>query len=41
VGRAAEHAVRFAEEGADLIVLDPCDDIEGNGCPLASRAAAR
>lgn len=36
-GQGRNHAVRFAEEGADVIVLDVCDQIESVSYPLASR----
>lgn len=35
-GQGRSHAVRFAEEGADVIGIDICRDIPGTGYPLAS-----
>jgi SDR family mycofactocin-dependent oxidoreductase len=35
-GQGRRHAVRLAEEGADLILFDICHDIEHNDYPLAS-----
>lgn len=35
-GQGRSHAVRLAEEGADVIVVDLCEDIETNEYPLAS-----
>jgi SDR family mycofactocin-dependent oxidoreductase len=35
-GQGRSHAVLLAEEGADLIVIDMCDDIETNGYALSS-----
>ncbi len=35
-GQGREHAIRLAEEGADIIAVDVCDDIEGVGYPGAS-----
>lgn len=37
-GQGRSHAVRFAEEGADIIGVDICADIPGTGYPLATRA---
>jgi (+)-trans-carveol dehydrogenase len=37
-GQGCEHAVRLAEEGADIIAVDACDDIEGVPYPLATEA---
>jgi SDR family mycofactocin-dependent oxidoreductase len=37
-GQGRSHAVRFAEEGADIIGFDICADIEEVEYPLASRA---
>jgi SDR family mycofactocin-dependent oxidoreductase len=37
-GQGRSHAVRFAEEGADIIGLDICADIPGTGYPLGTRA---
>lgn len=34
-GQGRSHAVRFAEEGADIIALDVCEDIAANPYPLA------
>jgi SDR family mycofactocin-dependent oxidoreductase len=36
-GQGRSHAVRFAEEGADVIGIDICADIPGTGYALASR----
>jgi SDR family mycofactocin-dependent oxidoreductase len=36
-GQGRSHAVRLAEEGADLILIDLCRDIATNGYPLATR----
>src|SRR5215217_6510783 len=33
-----EHAVRLAEEGADIIAVDVCEDIEAAGYPGATEA---
>lgn len=35
-GQGRRHAVRLAEEGADIILFDICDDIEHNDYPLAT-----
>jgi SDR family mycofactocin-dependent oxidoreductase len=35
-GQGRSHAVKLAEEGADVILFDICHDIEGNGYPLAT-----
>ncbi|MCT7661129.1 mycofactocin-coupled SDR family oxidoreductase [Mycobacterium deserti] len=35
-GQGREHAIRLAEEGADIIAVDVCDDIEGLGYPMAT-----
>ncbi|BBY93309.1 3-ketoacyl-ACP reductase [Mycobacterium gallinarum] len=35
-GQGRSHAVRLAEEGADIILFDICHDIETNGYPLAT-----
>ncbi|MEB3031228.1 mycofactocin-coupled SDR family oxidoreductase [[Mycobacterium] nativiensis] len=35
-GQGREHAVRLAEEGADIILFDICGDIEHNDYPLAT-----
>jgi (+)-trans-carveol dehydrogenase len=37
-GQGREHAVRLAEEGADIIAVDVCGDIEGVGYPGATEA---
>ncbi|HUL99578.1 MAG TPA: SDR family NAD(P)-dependent oxidoreductase, partial [Mycobacterium sp.] len=34
-GQGRSHAVRLAEEGADIIAVDICHDIESLGYPLA------
>ena len=36
-GQGREHAIRLAEEGADIIGVDVCDDIEGVGYPGATQ----
>jgi SDR family mycofactocin-dependent oxidoreductase len=36
-GMGRSHAVRLAEEGADLILLDRCESLPGLAYPLASR----
>jgi SDR family mycofactocin-dependent oxidoreductase len=35
-GQGRSHALQLAEQGADIIALDICADIETNGYPLAS-----
>ena len=35
-GQGRAHAVRFAQEGADVIALDLCEQIESNPYPLAT-----
>src|SRR5215218_7730867 len=35
-GQGRSHAVRLAEEGADIILFDICHDIESNEYPLAT-----
>jgi SDR family mycofactocin-dependent oxidoreductase len=37
-GQGRSHAVRFAEEGADVIGIDICDQIDSVGYPLATKA---
>jgi SDR family mycofactocin-dependent oxidoreductase len=37
-GQGRSHAVHMADEGADIIALDICADIESNEYPLATRA---
>jgi (+)-trans-carveol dehydrogenase len=37
-GQGREHAVRLAEEGADIIAVDVCEDIDGVGYPGATEA---
>jgi (+)-trans-carveol dehydrogenase len=37
-GQGREHAVRLAEEGADIIAIDVCDDIDSVGYPGATEA---
>src|SRR6185312_824737 len=37
-GQGREHAIRLAEEGADIIAVDACTDIEGAPYPLATEA---
>ena len=35
-GQGRSHAVRLAEEGADIIAVDICEQIESNPYPLAT-----
>ena len=37
-GQGRSHAIRMAQEGADVIAVDICADIASNGYPLASAA---
>src|SRR5260370_36792361 len=37
-GRGRRHEVRLAEEGADIIAVDICEQIESNPYPLATEA---
>ena len=37
-GQGREHAIRLAEEGADIIAVDVCEDIDGVGYPGPSQA---
>ncbi|WP_181781460.1 mycofactocin-coupled SDR family oxidoreductase [Pseudonocardia pini] len=37
-GQGRAHAIRLAEEGADIIAVDLCEDIATNDYPLATRA---
>jgi (+)-trans-carveol dehydrogenase len=37
-GQGREHAIRLAEEGADIIAVDVCGDIDGAPYPLATEA---
>lgn len=37
-GQGREHAVRLAEEGADIIAVDLCADVDAAGCPGATEA---
>jgi SDR family mycofactocin-dependent oxidoreductase len=37
-GQGREHAIRLAEEGADIIAVDICGDIDGAPYPLATEA---
>ncbi|MET0698274.1 MAG: mycofactocin-coupled SDR family oxidoreductase [Mycobacterium sp.] len=37
-GQGRSHAVRLAADGADIIGVDICADIDSNGYPMASRA---
>ena len=37
-GQGRSHAVRLAEEGADIIALDICDQIESVGVPMATKS---
>ena len=37
-GQGRAHALRLAEEGADIIGVDICSDIETNGYPLSTEA---
>ena len=36
-GQGRSHAVRFAEEGADIVAVDICDQIDCVGYPMATR----
>src|SRR6516165_7209444 len=36
-GQGRSHAVRFAEEGADIVAVDICDQIDTVGYPMATR----
>src|ERR1700704_2163052 len=40
-GQGRSHALRLAEEGADIIAVDICRDIETNPYPLARRVGGR
>src|SRR3954468_23259181 len=35
-GQGRSHALRLAEEGADVIAVDLCAPIDGVACPMAS-----
>jgi (+)-trans-carveol dehydrogenase len=37
-GQGRSHAVRLAEEGADVVVLDACEDVPTAGYPMATMA---
>ena len=37
-GQGRAHAIRFAEEGADIIAVDICEQIDSVGSPMATRA---
>jgi SDR family mycofactocin-dependent oxidoreductase len=37
-GQGRSHAVRFAEEGADIIGIDICEQIDSVGYPMATKA---
>ncbi|MEU7818734.1 hypothetical protein [Pseudonocardia sp. NPDC049154] len=37
-GQGRSHAVRFAQEGADIIAVDVCEPVETVGYPGATRA---
>jgi SDR family mycofactocin-dependent oxidoreductase len=37
-GQGRSHAVRLAEEGADIIALDICEQIESVGAPMSTKA---
>jgi SDR family mycofactocin-dependent oxidoreductase len=37
-GQGRSHAVRLAEEGADIIALDICEQIESVGAPMGTKA---
>ncbi|HEY0228125.1 MAG TPA: SDR family NAD(P)-dependent oxidoreductase, partial [Mycobacterium sp.] len=37
-GQGREHAIRLAEEGADIIAVDVCEDIDGVAYPGATEA---
>ncbi|VBA29882.1 Putative short-chain type dehydrogenase/reductase/MSMEI_5872 [Mycobacterium pseudokansasii] len=36
-GQGRSHAVRFAEEGADIIAVDLCEQMDSVACPMATR----
>jgi NAD(P)-dependent dehydrogenase (short-subunit alcohol dehydrogenase family) len=36
-GQGRSHAVRFADEGADIIAFDLCDQIDSVAYPMATR----
>ena len=36
-GQGRSHAVRFAEDGADIIAFDLCDQIDSVAYPMATR----
>ena len=40
-GQGRSHAVKLAEEGADVILFDICHDIETNEYPLATRMISK
>ena len=40
-GQGRSHAVRFAEEGADIIAVDICAQIDTVGYPMATRGGSR
>jgi NAD(P)-dependent dehydrogenase (short-subunit alcohol dehydrogenase family) len=37
-GQGREHAIRLAEEGADIVAVDVCEDIDVAGYPGPSEA---
>jgi (+)-trans-carveol dehydrogenase len=37
-GQGRAHALRLAQDGADVILLDICSDIDGIGLPMATRS---
>ena len=40
-GQGRAHAVRFAEEGADIIAVDLCDQIDSVAYPMATPGRPR
>ena len=40
-GQGRSHAVRLAEEGADIIAVDLCRDIDTIGYPMATTGGSR
>ncbi|HET9117994.1 MAG TPA: SDR family mycofactocin-dependent oxidoreductase, partial [Pseudonocardiaceae bacterium] len=36
-GQGRSHAVRFAEEGADIIAVDICEQLDSVAYPMATR----
>ena len=37
-GQGRAHAVRLAQEGADIVGIDLCDQISSVDCPMSSQA---